>query len=139
MALSAFFDKELPPTDRRVASTLGATAPLWESVQAKILEHVPAARTSWGFTNKATGWSLRVALGDRVLVYLTPTDGCFLASLALSERAVAAARAAKLPKSMAAVIENAPAYAEGRGVRFMVKTSSDVTMVVKLTTFNVEP
>jgi hypothetical protein len=138
MALSAFFDKELPPTERQVASILGATAPLWETVQAKIAEHIPSVRTSWGFTNKATGWSLRVKLGDRVLVYLTPTDGCFLASLALSERAVAAAKGAKLPTSMLTVIESAPAYAEGRGVRFAVKNSNDASMVIRLASLNAE-
>src|SRR5690242_20644864 len=99
MALGAFFDKELPPTERQVASILGATAPLWETVQEKITEQVPDVRVSWGFTNRATGWSLRVKRGERVLVYLTPTEGHFLASLGLSESAVAAAKDAKLPKS----------------------------------------
>jgi hypothetical protein len=132
MALSAFFDKELPPTDRQVASILGATAPLWESVMTKITEQLPAVRTSWGFTSKATGWSLRVKLDEHILVYLTPTEGCFLASLGLSETAVEAAKTAKLPQSMLAVIEAAPAYAEGRGVRFPVRNTNDVTVVLKL-------
>lgn len=132
MALSAFFDKELPPTDRQVASILGATAPLWESVVTKITGELPGARASWGFTNKSTGWSLRVRLDERVIIYLTPTEGCFLASLGLDERAVAAAKAAKLPTSMLATIDAAPAYAEGRGVRFAIRNSNDASMVARL-------
>jgi hypothetical protein len=136
MPVNAFFDKELPPTERQVLSALGPTAPLWESVQAKIAEQVPTVRGSWGFTNKATGWSLRLKLGERVLVHLTPCEGCFLASLGLSEQAVAAARDARLPTSMIATIVAAPTYAEGRGVRFAVRTTSDVASVVKLAVIN---
>jgi hypothetical protein len=132
MALSAFFDKELPPTDRQVASILGATAPLWESTVTKITEQLPDVSTAWGFTSKATGWSLRVKLDERIIVYLTPTDGCFLASIGLGRRAVEAAQAAKLPKSMLAVIDAAPQYAEGRGVRFPVRNSNDVAVLLKL-------
>jgi hypothetical protein len=108
-------------------------------VQEKITEQVPDVRVSWGFTNRATGWSLRVKRGERVLVYLTPTEGHFLASLGLSESAVAAAKDAKLPASMLTIIDAAPAYAEGRGVRFTVKNSNDVSMVVRLAKLNAEP
>lgn len=136
MALSAFFDKELPPTDRQIERILGATAPLWTSTLAKLAERLPATRTSWGFTNKSTGWSLRVLDGDRVLVYLTPTDGCFLASLGLSEAACAAVKEEKLPKSVLAAIDAAQSYAGKRGIRFTVRSTSDVTMVIKLATIN---
>jgi hypothetical protein len=64
-----------------------------------------------------------------VIVYLTPCAGHFLASFALGERAVRAIREAGLPAVMLSLIEAAPRYAEGRGVRIPVRTAKDVKSI----------
>jgi hypothetical protein len=46
---------------------------------------------------------------------MTPQKGRFLASFALGEKAVLAARAAGLPAALLAAVDAAPRYAEGRG------------------------
>jgi hypothetical protein len=75
---------------------------------------------------------LRLKKGTRVIVYLTPRAGKFLASIALGERAVAAARERGLPGPALAAIDAAPRYAEGRGVRLVVSTADDVKTVRQL-------
>ena len=56
----------------------------------------------------------------------------FLVGFALGEKAVRAAHEAALPTSLLAVIDEAPKYAEGRGVRIEVRTKKDLDAVRKL-------
>ncbi|HEY9227735.1 MAG TPA: DUF3788 family protein [Gemmatimonadaceae bacterium] len=133
MALSVFTDRSKPPSDHDVAAALGRTATLWVKVQQQIAVRLPGdVATVWGYTSKSTGWGLRVKQGDRIIVYLTPCEGYFLASFALGQKAVDAARAERLPKALLAVIDAAPKYAEGRGVRLRVRASADAQNVVRL-------
>jgi hypothetical protein len=86
----------------------------------------------WNFSGKAYGWSFRLKQKKRILVHMTPCRGHFLVSFALGEKACLAAHAARLPASVLALIDRAPQYAEGRGVRMPVRTNRDLDSVEKL-------
>jgi hypothetical protein len=129
MALSAFDDPKAPPAARDVVTALGKAHAAWKelrSLAGKGLEE------EWGFSSKASGWSLRLRDRKRVILYLTPQNGRFLASLALGEKAVAAAQKADLPPALLAAVAAAPRYAEGRGVRVEVRTTADARGVAAL-------
>ena len=132
MALSAFTDKSRPPGEAELAATLGRAAAAWRELEAIVTRECAPIAAEWGFTSASTGWGLRLKHGKRVLLYLTPQAGAFLASFALGEKAVAAAREAKLPARVLAVVDDAPRYAEGRGVRFEVRASALVKPIAKL-------
>lgn len=85
----------------------------------------------WSFS-KAFGWTLRLKHPARVLVYLTPGASHFLASFALGENACTAIREAGVPAAVLAIIDAAPKYAEGRGVRIPVRTTADLDAVLKI-------
>ena len=129
MALSAFDEKARRPTDDQLRTVLGSAYRPWIKLLALIGECIDPAAVVWKF---GTGWSLRVLHKDRVIVYLIPQQNQFLASFALGERAVAAARAAKLSAAVLRVIDNAPRYAEGRGVRIPVRGSRQLTTLARL-------
>jgi hypothetical protein len=63
---------------------------------------------------------------------MTPQQNEFIVSFALGERAVAAARAAKLSARVLEAIEEAPRYAEGRGVRSRVRDSRYIRTLTRL-------
>jgi hypothetical protein len=63
---------------------------------------------------------------------MTPCRGYFRASLALGEKAAAAARAARLPAALLHRIENAPRFPEGRAVRLEVRSSRDLPGIAKI-------
>jgi hypothetical protein len=132
MSLSFFADKTNAPSEGDVAAALGRTNTLWMKVQRDVAGRLPDITTVWGYTSKSTGWGLRVKQGDRVIVYLTPCHRHFLASFALGQRAVEAAHRQKLSPALLAAIDNAPKYAEGRGVRFAVRVAADAKSVVEL-------
>ncbi|HEX7831394.1 MAG TPA: DUF3788 family protein [Thermoanaerobaculia bacterium] len=132
MALSFFDDKSAPPTDDALDAALGATASLWQELKARIgRRHAPVVE-SWGFSGKSTGWGLRLKRGDRAILYMTPRDGHFLVSFALGEKAVKVARESDLPAAVLDVIERAPKYAEGRGVRLELRDARDLAAIETL-------
>ena len=57
--------------------------------------------------------------------YISPGTGCFLASLASGDKAVAAARQSKLPPGTLKVIDEAKRYPEGTAVRIEVRGAED--------------
>jgi hypothetical protein len=132
MVLSAFEDREVPPDEQSLAATLGRTSGLWTQLTDSLQSAYGPLREEWRFAGAKFGWSCRMQQPKRTLVYLTPCRGHFLASFALGERACAEARTAGLPASVLALIEAAPCYAEGRGVRIPVRRRSDVEAVRKL-------
>lgn len=129
MALSALDDRDVPPSDRLVAKTLGRTASIWTTLKETLKRDCAPLQEEWAFAGARFGWSLRLKRGKRVIVYMTPGTGRFLASFALGEKACAAAREAGLPEDILALIADAPRYAEGRGVRVPVRTKKDAAAI----------
>jgi hypothetical protein len=129
MALSAFDQKARFPTNAELRTVLGKAYPPWARLLALVAERIGPVTEVWKFS---TGWGLRIVHEDRVILYMTPQKNQFLVSLALGEKAVAAARAARLSASVLKVIDAAPRYAEGRGVRFPVRGPGQLTTLARL-------
>ena len=129
VTLSALTDKARNPTNDQLRTVLGKAYEHWTTLLALIAERIDSATEVWKFS---TGWSLRVLHKDRVIVYLIPQQNQFLVSFALGERAVSAAHAAKLSAAVLKIIDDAPRYAEGRGVRIPVRGSQQLTTLARL-------
>ena len=134
MALSAFDDKSRPPRDDELAATLGAAFAPWSELQRVVATAFAPLSVEWGFTSKTTGWGVRLRQNKRVVLYMIPCKDHFLASFALGEKAVWAAHDSDLPRSVLEAIDGARRYAEGRGVRFAVRSGADVAAVAQLAT-----
>jgi hypothetical protein len=132
MAPSALDDKSKMPDDGMVAEVLGKSKELWDAILAHLAGEYPGVQNEWGFMGAKSGWSLRPKHKKRTILYLIPGEDCFTASLALGERAVAAAEESSLPEPILDAIHSAKQYAEGRGVRVEVRRPADVETVKKL-------
>ncbi|MBK6316397.1 MAG: DUF3788 family protein [Blastocatellia bacterium] len=132
LALEPMFDPSQQPQRATLNAYLGAAAPLWSSVIDRARERVPQLAEAWHFAGPKVGWSLRLVDGDRIVVYLTPGEGAFRVGLVLGGKAVAAAREAGLSAAAAAILDAAPRYAEGHGVRFHVAERKDIAPFVEL-------
>ena len=129
MALSAFDDKSHEPEATELQNTLGRAGARWDELVAYIASEYAPLTTKWGFAGAKWGWALRLTQQKRTVLYMTPQERCFLVGFALGEKAVRAARAIPLDESVLAVIDRAPKYAEGRGIRIEVRTKKDVETV----------
>lgn len=121
MALSAMTDRSRPPGPDDVRRVLGKAHAHWARLIERVAESIGPVEEVWKFASASTGWGLRLLRGQRVILYMTPQAGQFLVSFALGEKAVAAARETRLPAAVLAAIDEAPRYAEGRGVRLVVR------------------
>ena len=132
MALSAFDDKAQEPQKEELGEVLGAAAGLWDELISRVRSRFDPLAEDWGFSGKKWGWGLRLKHKKRAVLYMTPCHGFFYAGFALGQKAVDAAHGSDLPPSVLDVIDSAPKYAEGRGVRLEVRSEHDVRSVLLL-------
>jgi len=128
---NAFLNKAVEPTAEEVSAALGTTAEVWKQLVDWLMEQ-GVADQEWKSVSPKYGWSLRLKLKKRTIVYLSPCDGCFRVAFALGDRAMAAARQSDLSKGVLKLLDEATRYAEGTGVRLLVKGTKDLAAVRKL-------
>jgi len=120
MALSIFINKEHVPDENDLQAALGATYPLWNDIKNFVHGNYNGALEQWNHSGKNYGWGFRLKDKKRVIIYLTPCEGFFKASLVFGEKATNMALSKNISDETRAIIENAPVYAEGRGIRLDV-------------------
>ncbi|MGP0018129.1 MAG: DUF3788 domain-containing protein [Candidatus Sulfotelmatobacter sp.] len=135
---NAFAGHTQRPTERELASVLGRADGLWQELIADLKRDLKLDGEEWNTYSIKAGWSLRLQLKKRNIVYLGPRSGCFLASFVLGDKAVAAARKSKLPQSVLKIIDVAKRYAEGTAVRIEVHKAGDANVVKTLAKIKIE-
>jgi hypothetical protein len=128
---NAFIGKPAQPTNQELSAALGATAEVWKQLLDWLAEQ-GVADQEWKSVSAKYGWGLRLKLKKRTIAYLGPCDGCFRVAFVLGDRAVAAARKSELSKCALKLLDEAPRYAEGTGMRLMVTASEDLADVRQL-------
>jgi hypothetical protein len=132
MSLSTFSDKTHQPTDAELSTVLGSAFTVWKQLIQSISEQFAPITVEWGCSSGKTGWGLRLKGKKRTILYMVPCRGYFLASFALGEKAVKTIHDSGLPQNVLEVIDSAPKYAEGRGVRLQVRCLEDLVWVLKI-------
>jgi hypothetical protein len=128
---NAFIGKTHQPTPAEIAAALGPAAAVWNDLVGCFAKELGVSDQEWKSSSPKYGWTLVLSLKKRRIVYLVPCSGCFRAALVLGDRAVAAARVAGLPKPVLKLLDEAPHYAEGTGLRLMVRTATDAPALRK--------
>jgi len=128
---NAFIGKSTQPTANEVAAALGAATGPWNDIIQWLAEQ-GVTEEEWKSSAAKYGWTLRLKLKKRTIVYLGPCAGCFRVAFVLGDRAVTAARGSGLSKPVLKALDEATRYAEGTGLRLMVKAARDLAAVRKL-------
>ena len=129
MSPNAFIGKAKQPTAGELAAALGPAQAVWDQLLAELAQDHGANVLEWNSYSLKAGWSLRVKRKSRTIVWLGPREGSFLAAFILGDKAMQAARASKLPKRIIKILETAPKYPEGTGVRIPMKNLKDLAAV----------
>jgi len=131
--LNAFIGKAEQPSAEEVSAALGPAASLWNDLLGGMAKNLGVATQEWkGTFAKKYGWSLQLKLKKRTIVHLSPRLGCFQVAFIFGDKALAAAKAAKLPKKIVQALAEAPRYPEGTGLRLMVNKAADLAPIHKL-------
>jgi|SRR5579872_2400721 len=134
---NAFAGRSESPSQAEVALALGKSQSLWQDLVSTLKQECQLTE-EWGSSSAKAGWSLRLQSKKRNIVYLAPGKGSFLASFALGDKAIAAARKSKLPARVLKIIAEAKRYAEGTAVRMEVHKPVDVAAVQILAKIKLE-
>ena len=129
---NAFIGKAAKPSADELDSALGPSAMVWDQLVDWLSEEHGVAIQEWKCYSAKFGWSLRLKLKKRTIVYLSPCEGCFRVLFILGDRAVEATKQIDLPADVSAAISQAPKYPEGTGIRLTVSRPSDLIAIRKL-------
>ncbi|HET9699138.1 MAG TPA: DUF3788 family protein [Terriglobales bacterium] len=132
MQANAFVGKKEKPTESELANALGTAKKLWSDAVKALAEVAPDQE--WHSYSIKAGWALKLKMKERVIVYLSPRKGSFLASFALGDKAVKAALQSPLSEEELKLIKEAKKYAEGTAVRIEVHEARDVAVVKTIAT-----
>jgi hypothetical protein len=132
MCHNAFINKLTEPTDADLAAALGPAKAVWDQLLTDLAQETGANIHEWKCYSPKRGWSLRVKCKARTIVWLAPSEDCFNVSFILGKQAMQAARQTKLSRRVVKVMDEAPKYPEGTGIRLGVKTAKDAEPVKRL-------
>jgi Protein of unknown function (DUF3788) len=135
---NAFAGQAEQPTQKAVESALGNSWVLWEQLVAELKQEQKLDGEEWNSSGLKYGWSLRLQLKKRNIVYLGPRSGSFMASFVLGDKAIAVARKSNLPTYVLKMIAEAKRYGEGTPVRIEVSKPEDLGPVKILARIKVE-
>ena len=132
MPPNAFVGKTKAPTDAELGAVLGDAKTAWDQLLAALESELGVNLREWSSYSPKAGWSLRLKRKSRTVVWLSPRRGAFQAAFILSDRAMRAARAGKLPRRIVEIMKQAPKYPEGTGVRIVIKTAENLPAIKTL-------
>lgn len=132
MTKNAFISWTTAPTDTDLAAALGPAKPHWDSVVVDMAQELGLGDCEWKSYGIKQGWALRLKQGKRNIVHLSPGRGCFTLLFILGDRAVKVARASRLSRTALKLIDEAPRYPEGTGIRLKVTGPRHLPLIGKL-------
>lgn len=132
LAPNAFIGRTESPTDADLANSLGPTKLLWDGLIADMAAQHDVTVQEWSSYSVKAGWSLRLKLGKRTILWMAPCEGHFRVAFILGDKAVLAARKSRLSASALRILDQAQKYPEGTGIRLQIKGPQDLATVKKL-------
>jgi hypothetical protein len=135
---NAFAGQAEQPTQKAVESALGNSWVLWKQLVAERKQEQNLDGEEWNSSGLKYGWSFRLQLKKRNILYLGPRSGSFMASFVLADKAIAVARKSNLPAYVLKMIAEAKRYGEGTPVRIEVSKPEDLVPVKTLAKIKVE-
>jgi hypothetical protein len=135
---NAFAGQAEQPTQKAVESALENSWVLWKQLVAELKQEQNLDGEEWNSSGLKYGWSFRLQLKRRNIVYLGPRSGSFVASFVLGDKAIAVARKSRLPAYVLKMIAEAKRYGEGTPVRIEVSKPEDLEPVKTLAKIKVE-
>jgi hypothetical protein len=124
-----------PPTAGELAKLLGDALPAFKA----LVRRRDGRTCEWRRYIAKTPWVMKVSCGDRTLYYAKPLPDSVEVTVVLGDRAAEAALAGAVSKHLHESIRTAKRYPEGRPVRVMVKSKTDLAAVEELVAVKLKP
>lgn len=138
MTPNAFIGWPKAPSDAEVAAALGRVKPVWDEIVESVSEELSLKNREWKCPGRKYGWSLRLQRGKRNILHLAPCSGSFRVLTILGDRAMEAARAARLGAAALELLDKAQRFPEGTGISLEVTSRKHVPLIKKLARIKLE-
>jgi len=126
MALSSLDDSAAEPVTADLARVLGPSEKVWRELISRMGAAYGPLTEDWSFSGAKYGWILRLKQKKRVVLRLTPQIDAFLVGIVLGDRALTLLRRGDLSPGVLSLIDGAPRYGEGTGIRIPVPSAGDI-------------
>jgi hypothetical protein len=120
------------PSPAELAAMLGAAETVWMGIIEAVNARFTPLDLTWKPSKADFGHICLLQHKKRTLVYLTPENEKIKVAVVLGERAYELLKASAVPAKIKKLFAEARPYAEGRGIRFIVKSVGDIPVVAKL-------
>ena len=125
MALSAFADRQRPPSIDEMVDVVGDKAALWRTA-AHFMCTTYGCEGERKFYGKSYGWMLWFRVASKTLLALYPQQGAVTAQVTLGPALVDQALALPLGSAFRRAIEEAHPYPEGRWLFVPLQTDEEL-------------
>lgn len=124
--VSIFMDKDVAPDEKRLKEAIGPSYPMWNSIREYVYKKLPSAKDEWKFPGIKHGWSYRIKDSKRVIIYLLPRDHFFMVAFVFGQKASDVIFQSNISETIKSALHSAKVYAEGRGIRIVVKKKAQL-------------
>ena len=100
MSQSIFLDKANIPGEEDVQKTLSNSYENWNVLRAFMVENYDQVSEEWNFPGKNYGWSMRIKIKKRNIIYMVPHDGYFNVAFVFGPRAYEVVLKSDLPEEI---------------------------------------
>ena len=122
----------VPPTTAELHAALGRSTSAWPQILSGLEELAGPLTLEWRPSDLAFGRLCVVRHDVLALTYLIPMAGQLLVGVVLNGYAYQLAMASALRPAIKQMLADTKPTGEGRGIRFVVKSESDVAEVMTL-------
>jgi hypothetical protein len=127
------------PSAAEMAAVLGKTEVVWTGIIEAVKAQFTPLNFQWKPSKSDFGRICLLQHKKRTLVYLTPEKDQIWVAIVLGERAYQLLKASSVPAKIQAMFAEARPYAEGRGIRYLVNSVSDIPVVAMLVEIKTTP
>ncbi len=118
---------------------LGPAFALWSGIIKAVEGNFSPLTHEWRPSKAEFGRTCLLQHKKRTLLYITPDKGRVWVAIVLGERAYGIVMNSSLPTAIKTMFSQAKPYAEGRGIRFPVSSTSDISVITKLVEIKTTP
>src|ERR1039458_5922383 len=83
---NAFIDHAAQPTPEELTAALGPTATIWNKLVGCLADEYGLNVQEWNSYSLKAGWSMRLKLKKRNILYMAPCRGCFRVAFVLGDK-----------------------------------------------------